>query len=67
MQCPELGPRRGSGAFGCGQQALLEQLLRRAALGLRRLAGEGAGQGSPLVLRSAGTGRGRSRRSARVL
>lgn len=66
-QRSELGPGRGCGAFGCGQQALLDRPLRRAALGLRQLAGGGAGQGSPLVLRGAGTGRGRSRRSARAL
>lgn len=66
-QRSELGPGRGCGAFGCGQQALLDRPLRRADLGLRQLAGGGAGQGSPLVLRGAGTGRGRSRRSARAL
>lgn len=66
-QCPELGSGRGCGAFGCGQQALLDRPLRRAALGLRKLASWGAGQGSRLVLSGAGTGRGRSRRSARAL
>lgn len=66
-QCPDLGPGWGCGAFGCGQQAPLDRPLGRAALGLRRLAGRGAGQGSPLVLSDAGTGRGGSRRSARAL
>lgn len=66
-QCPELGPGQGCGAFCCGQQALLDRLLRRAALGLCKLAGRGTGQGSPPVLSGAGTGRGRSRRSARAL
>lgn len=56
-QWPELGPGRGCGALGCGQQALLDRLLRRAARPrVPQARGRGRGPGEPAGAQRRGDG-----------